>query len=430
MGLLPNPRRSKIGLFSTPEAYQLLFERNPLPMLIYDPKSLEILAVNDAAVALYGYGREEMFGLTMLDIRPAGERPRLLAALKDFSPGLRAWGAWRHQKKDGTVIDVDIVTSDFFINGRLVHYAQVREIGEQKRLEEQFRQAQKMEAVGRLAGGVAHDFNNLLSVINGYCDLLLMAPASPDPDAQAQRRKLEEIQKAGTRATTLTRQLLTLSRHQAEERGVVHLNDCVSGLASMLRRLIGEDMQLILSLDPQTGSIEADRSQLEQVLMNLAVNARDAMPNGGKLIFETRPVSAVAPCSLGGIPHHHADPERLLQQLPQQCLAHLRPDQGATSVAPEAPPAMPCGLPPGDYVQLTVSDTGCGMDEETRARIFEPFFSTKGNKGTGLGLSTVYGIVHQHSGTITVQSELGHGASFIICLPRGNVASAAAAPSA
>ena len=429
MNLLPNPRRSKVDLFSTPEAYQLLFERNPLPMLIYDPKSLDILAVNDAALMLYGYDREEMYGLTMMDIRPAEERPRLLAALQEFRPGLRAWGAWRHQKKDGTVIDVDIITSDFLINGRLVHYAQVREIGEQKRLEEQFRQAQKMEAVGRLAGGVAHDFNNLLSVINGYCDLLLMAPAGADPDSQAQRRKLEEIQKAGTRATTLTRQLLTLSRQRADSRSSVPLNDCVTGMATILQRLIGEDIQLTLALDPQVGNIEADRSQLEQVLMNLAVNARDAMPNGGNLIFETQRVSAAAPCSPASQPNGHAKQERL-DQLPRQCLAHLRPDQVASSDPPASGSAVPCGVMPGDYVQLTVADTGCGMDEETRARIFEPFFSTKGSKGTGLGLSTVYGIVRQHGGAVTVQSEPGHGTSFTICLPRGNTASASAAPSA
>ncbi len=379
----PIPLRD-VDPFTAPEASRLLFEHNPLPMFICDPKTLEILALNGAAQELYGYTRPEFLALTLVDIRPAEDRARFLADHRDTPQGLRCWGQWRHQAKCGAVMDVEITTNDFTLGGRLLRHVSIQVITAQKQLEEQFRQAQKMETVGRLAGGVAHDFNNLLSVINGYCDLLLLAPPGADPAAQAQRRQLEEIHKAGARAVALTRQLLTLSRQHAPTRSVFRLNDCVTGFASMLRRMIGEDVALTLALDPSAGSIEADRGQIEQVLMNLAVNARDAMPQGGHLIFETQPVDLAA-CS------------------------------GGSSA----------GLAAGAYVQLTATDSGMGMEEATRAHIFEPFFSTKGEKGTGLGLSTVATIIANCGGSITVQSEPGHGASFIIRLPRHQGLSAA-----
>ena len=239
--------------------------------------------------------------------------------------------------------------------------------------EQQFRQSQKMEAVGRLAGGIAHDFNNLLTVIMGYSQVLL---TQLDPQHPL-RGKIEETLKASERAATLIRQLLTFSSKHSLDPKILSLNTAVTSLESLLRRLIGEDIQLVSRLDPTNARLRADQSQLEQVLANLVVNARDAMPKGGTLTIETARVELT--CS----PVYHLTP-----------------------------------LPPGPYVRLTVIDTGCGMDRKTQAHIFEPFFTTKGEgKGTGLGLSTVFGIVTQCGGALDVTSRVGKGTRFDLYFP-------------
>ena len=269
--------------------------------------------------------------------------------------------------------------------GRLVPSVQraLRELddrNERKRAEEalrqsekQFRQSQKMEAVGRLAGGIAHDFNNLLTVIMGYSQVLLTELGPQHP----LRGKIDETLKAGERAATLIRQLLTFSSKQSLDPKILSLNTAVTSLESLLRRLIGEDIQLVSKLDPTNGRLRADQAQLEQVLVNLVVNARDAMPKGGTLTIETAQV-----------------------ELTRSPVYHLTP------------------LPPGPYVRLAVSDTGCGMDRMTQSHIFEPFFTTKGEgKGSGLGLSTVFGIVTQSGGAIDVTSRVGHGTRFDLYFP-------------
>lgn len=269
--------------------------------------------------------------------------------------------------------------------GRLVPSVQraLRELddrAERKRAEEalrqsekQFRQSQKMEAVGRLAGGIAHDFNNLLTVIMGYSQVLLTELGPQHPLCG----KIEETLKAGEKAATLIRQLLTFSSKQSLDPKVLSLNTAVTSLESLLRRLIGEDIHLVCTLDPANGRLRADQAQLEQVLVNLVVNARDAMPKGGTLTIETAQV-----------------------ELTSSPVYHLTP------------------ILPGPYVRLTVSDTGCGMDRKTQSHIFEPFFTTKGEgKGSGLGLSTVYGIVTQCDGAIDVTSRVSHGTRFDLYFP-------------
>jgi two-component system cell cycle sensor histidine kinase/response regulator CckA len=247
------------------------------------------------------------------------------------------------------------------------------DITERKNLEDQFRQAQKMEAVGRLAGGVAHDFNNMLTIINGYGELVLAKLAAADPC----RALVREIVAAGDRAAGLTRQLLTFSRKAIIEPRILDLTSVVVDVDKMLRHILGEDIQLIVIRDSELCTVKADSGQMEQVMMNLAVNARDAMPRGGRLTVEVRNV-----------------------ELDE---AYVREHLDAR---------------PGPHVLLAVSDTGCGMDRATMTRIFEPFFSTKGENGTGLGLATVHGIVKQSGGHVGVYSEVGHGTSFKVYLPR------------
>ena len=270
--------------------------------------------------------------------------------------------------------DAEVSAELVELDGQRCMLAITRDITETRQLEAQFRQAQKMEAVGRLAGGVAHDFNNLLGVIIGYSDLALslITPESP------LNRHLEQIKKASHRAVSLTRQLLAFSRQQVVFPKVLDLNELVHNVITMLQRMVGEDVAISFQPTMPIGSVHADPGQIEQVLMNLVVNARDAMPSGGKIVIET---------------------------------AHAEIDEHFVSQHP--------GSHTGEHVVLAVSDTGCGMDEVTKSQIFEPFFTTKEvGKGTGLGLSTVYGIVKQSGGYIFVESKPGDGSAFKIYFPR------------
>ena len=268
-------------------------------------------------------------------------------------------------EKDGQVVALEGFATDV---------TERRRAGEERRrLQAQLLQAQKMESIGRLAGGVAHDFNNLLTVILGYSDMLLS-----DSLTTAQRGDLEQVRKAGDRARALTSQLLAFSRKQILEIRRVNLNQVITDFSQMLSRLIGEQIAVQTELDPALGWVDADPSQITQVLLNLAVNARDAMPRGGTLTLRT------ANLSLDG-------------------------NEGQTGFS----------LPPGEYVRLEVTDTGCGMDEETQKHVFEPFFTTKEvGRGSGLGLATVYGIVQQHGGHVWFHSRAGEGTTFLVCLPR------------
>ena len=332
------------------------------------------LDVNPRACELTGYTREELLRLSSPDTYPQENRAEARSRLHEIAAqtgGGSRFFERRLIRKDGTERAVEI-NARALPDGRLL--ATARDVTERKQLELQLRQAQKMEAIGRLAGGVAHDFNNVLTAIFGYVDLL----REELPAGSSAHQDLAEVRKAAERAAGLTRQLLAFSRQQVLEPMVLEPNALVEDFEKMLHRLIGEDVELRLSLARDTGNVLADLGQLQQVLMNLVVNARDAMPLGGKLILETA----------------NADLTAQYAELHQPVV-------------------------PGPYVMLAVSDTGTGMTPETKARIFEPFFTTKEKgKGTGLGLSTVYGIVKQSSGYVWVYSEAGRGTTFKIYLPR------------
>ncbi len=367
-------RRSEEALRKSESVFRLLFSHNPLPTWVMDDETLQFIQVNDAAVRQYGYAPEEFSRMTMFDIRPAEKSSSLDVRPPKNSAAVPYQGVCKHRKKDGKDFEVELISHQFEYAGRRVRLVVAQDIGERHLLEQQLRQAQKMEAVGRLAGGVAHDFNNLLMVIKGHTELLMNAL----PPADSMSRKISQIDRAADRAAALTKQLLAFSRMQVLQPRVMNLNGVVEDMGKLLPRLIGEDVELGIRVAQDLGKIRADASQMEQIIMNLAVNARDAMPTGGKLMIETS----------------NADLDRTYN---------------TTHPIVKA----------GRYVLLAVSDTGTGMDAETQAHIFEPFFTTKEpGKGTGLGLATVYGVVKQSGGFIWVYSEVGKGTSFKIYLPR------------
>jgi PAS domain S-box-containing protein len=332
---------------------------------------------------IIGYKREELIGKNFLELNILHEHSLARAAelIQVSREGRSTAAELVLIRKDGRLVPVEINTSVLQHKAQAVVLAFVRDITDRKRaademaaLQDQFRQSQKMEAIGQLAGGIAHDFNNLLTIIKGYSQLSLMELKEGDP----LKPNIEEVQKAADRAAGLTRQLLAFSRRQVMEMRVLDPNTLLRDLDKMLRRIIGEDIELVTLLADDLGTVKADPGQMEQVIMNLAVNARDAMQKGGKLTIETANVELDS--------------------------AYARKH---------------VAVKPGPYVMLSVSDTGVGMTPEVRDRVFEPFFTTKEkDKGTGLGLSTVYGIVKQSGGNIWVYSELGKGTAFKIYLPR------------
>ena len=372
-------KNSEEALRRSESEYRSIIEEAPYGIYRVDQDGRVTLA-NPGLVAMLGYqSQSEVLGLnvaTDMFLDPM-ERQRVLSLYRSEGPAVRYETKWK--RKDGARITVRLA-------GRQLGGEQedpigfevfVEDVTEQRSLQKQFEHAQKMEAVGRLAGGVAHDFNNLLMIISGYAQLI--EESSDDPKKVVEYAT--QIQAASSKAATVTRQLLAFSRKQIVEPTVLDLNYIVKDLEKMLPRLLGEDVETVTGLEPQLGTVTADRGQIEQVIMNLAVNARDAMPQGGRLTIAT------------------------------------------SNVVLDASYYQGVEVPPGRYVLLAVSDTGTGMDAETQVHIFEPFFTTKETeKGTGLGLATVYGIVKQSHGFIWVYSEPGRGSIFKIYLPRVDAA--------
>lgn len=358
--------------------YRLLFDSVPIPVLMYDAESLRILDVNASAVSQYGFSRDEFAGMTIDDLRPDGApggftgSPHTAEAHR-----LTDMASQQHRTRDGRLIYVETTICPFDLEGQRARLCVAQDVTARreteiklKQTEEQFRQSQKMEAIGRLAGGIAHDFNNFLTIVRGLAAEL---ESGLDPSSPLAARAGEIVQ-AAERAAGLTKQLLVVSRRQISRPQTLDLNAVVSSMERLLRPLIGEDVALQVRTAPEAAWITADATQLEQVIMNLAVNARDAMPEGGRLLIETTRY----PSGSDGSSNAHRDAS----------------------------------------VRLRVTDTGCGMDETVRARVFEPFFTTKEfGQGSGLGLATVYAIARQCGGAIHIDSEPGRGTTVTIDFP-------------
>jgi two-component system cell cycle sensor histidine kinase/response regulator CckA len=354
------------------QQYRELFASHPTPMAIWDPETLEILDANDAALRQYGYTHGEIVGLTIERLVHPDDWQALMSAMPNLGTGIVGAAVFRHLRKDGSVIDVEVTGHGLHYNGRPARLVMALDVTEKRQLEEQLRDAQKMEAIGRLAGGVAHDFNNLLTAINGYAELLVSELEPTDP----RREEAEQIQRAGRRAAEITSQLLAFSRRQLLRAEVIDLHVAIRQIEPTIARLVGDRIRIVTDLEAAEPLVVADAVQLEQVVLNLCLNGRDAMPDGGTLTIATA----------------DRDPVETVD---------------------------------GPQIVLTVSDTGAGMEEAIQRQVFEPFFTTKGvGKGTGLGLASVYGTVRQSGGQIRVSSAPGRGSSFIVTLPRARTGDA------
>jgi PAS domain S-box-containing protein len=359
--------------------YRQLFDCSPYPMYVFDTDTLAFLEVNDAAAAFFGYPRRELLASPITRLCLAEDVAALTADIANAAT-VERWGPLRQVKQDGTVVEVAITSHMLSFDGRDARCMVIEDITEREQLERRLRQSQRLESLGQLAGGVAHDFNNLLGIIMGYagmCAQDVAAAADAAPDWQALHEDLSQILLAGDRAANLTKQLLSFARAEVTETQVIDLNAVVTGVEQLLRRTIGEDIQMNIQLTGRPSPVKADPGHIEQVLLNLVVNARDAMPTGGTLTIATDPAT---------IDEHSA--------------AHQP------------------GIRSGRYMRLCVSDTGTGMSQATIDRAFEPFFTTKPKgHGTGLGLATIYGIVAQAGGHVQINSQPGAGTTFTALFP-------------
>ncbi len=366
-------------------AYRMLFESSPLPMCICDVDTLRVLEANDAAVQRYGYAREELQTIGLLQLAAPAERATLRAALARDEPVERV-GPFRCNSRDGVALEVRVTSYVVAFGEQEARLVLLEDVGERERLERQLRQSQRLESLGQLAGGVAHDFNNLLGVIVGFASLARERLGSADGEHADVERSIGHIEDAAERAASLTHQLLAFARREVVQPAVLDMGEVVTSLQPLLERTLGDHVELRTAIAEGAWHVEMDRGQLEQVLVNLAVNARDAMPRGGRLLIDVE---------------------------------NLTLDDEYASAWP--------GLASGRYVRVRVSDSGEGMDQTTVQRAFEPFFTTKPTgQGTGLGLATVYGIVSQARGRVQIYSELGHGTTVAVMLPSTEEAPSAA----
>jgi PAS domain S-box-containing protein len=367
--------------------YRQLFDGNPYPTFVLDADTLELLDVNESAMAHYGYSREEFRRRTMADLGPAEDAPALTQAMTNAAT-IDVVGPLRQYTSNGTMIEVNVASHALSLGGRKVRCAVIEDVTAKAQLERRLQQSQRLESLGQLAGGVAHDFNNLLNVIVGYSTLAvaeLEEAAASDARWQGVCEDVGQIQGAVDRATALTRQLLAFARAEVVQARAVDLNRVVADIEQLLHRTLGDDVQLTTRYARGVVPVYIDPGQLEQVLVNLAVNARDAMPGGGELTIET-----------------------------------------GTEVVDE----YHTGQRPGRHARLRVTDTGAGMSKATVDRAFEPFFTTKPKgQGTGLGLATIYGIVTSAGGDVQIDSEVGRGTTITVLLPRTDRPLASAEPS-
>jgi PAS domain S-box-containing protein len=366
-------QRAAEALRESEERYQLLFRENPLPMYVVDLKTLAFLAANEAAVQGYGYSEEELLSMTLKDLHCTADIPMLLDRFSEGNARRPSNGfITRHRKKDGGIITVEISSRVINFKGREAKLALANDITEKKKLEAQFLRAQRIEGIGTLASGMAHDLNNILAPILMSAGTLRWG-LSPEE----QEKAISRIEISVKRGAGIIQQVLTFGRGLNGERAALHAGELVEEVVRIVGRTFPKNIAVSAQVEDGLCTVMGDRTQIHQVLLNLCVNARDAMPNGGKLTVQGRNITLT-----------------------------------------ETRPALPSPAPPGNYLLLEVSDTGCGISPEDRERIFDPFFTTKEvGKGTGLGLSTVLGIVKSHHGAVMVESEMGKGTTFQALLP-------------